>query len=234
MKVVLIGSNGFVGSAIANSLKKKEIATLLVNRNNYHKKNKKKVYDFLINSAIPSKRYAAKLNPNYDFKESFIKTKKILEEWKFKKYIHISSISARCEKNTPYGINRLKSENLSKKINNHLIVRLGPMFGCKLNKGVIIDLINNNTVFLNKESKYSFTNVNWVGEWIVNNLLMKGLIEIGAKDFIVLKDLAQLIKSSSNFRGRLDDQIIKNSLKYSLSSNEVIKFINKMKKNENN
>ena len=54
---------------------------------------------------MPSKRFWAKKNP----KKTILKLLKkhlFLKNYKFKKFIHISSISARCEKNTVYGKNK--------------------------------------------------------------------------------------------------------------------------------
>ena len=53
----------------------------------------------------------------------------------------------------------------------------------------------------------------------------KGLIELGSKDYIKLSSIRNKIKSKSKFRGRLDNQIILNKEKYSISSNEVYNFL---------
>ena len=147
--------------------------------------------------------------------------------YELKKFIHISSISARCEKNTVYGKNKKISEILVKNNNNkNLIVRLGPMFGKSLNKGVLIDMLNSKTVFINGKSKYSFTNIKWIANWIIQNMKnKKGLIEIGSKDHIKLISIRDKIKSKSKFIGRLDNQIIINKEKYKISSNEVYRFL---------
>ena len=72
------------------------------------------------------------------------------------------------------------------------------MFHKSLKKGVIIDLIKSSTVFLNKKSKYSFTNLNWIAKWIINNMKnTKGTIEIGSKDYFYLENLAKKINSKS-------------------------------------
>ena len=63
---------------------------------------------------MPSKRFWAKKNPKLDFEETVNKTEYFVKCYDFKKFIHISSISARCEKKTIYGKNKLKSENIVK------------------------------------------------------------------------------------------------------------------------
>ena len=178
---------------------------------------------------MPSRRFWAKKNPKLDFEETVNKTKYFVSNYNFKKFIHISSVSARCEKNTVYGNNKLKSEKIVKKVKSHLIIRLGPLFGKNLTKGVLIDMINSKTVFINGNSKYSFTDTMWIADWINLNMFKKnGLIELGSNDFFILKDLAKKIKSNSKFRGRLDNQIIKSKIKYKTTSNNVITFLNKI------
>ena len=226
-KIGLLGYKGFVGSAIALELKKKNIQFKGISRENY-KKNIKIKFDYLINCSNPSKRFWAKQNPQLDFKESVQKTKYFLQNYKFKKFIHISSISARCQINTIYGLNKKKAEKLVSKQKNFLIIRLGPMFHKSLKKGVIIDMIKSSTVFVNKKSKYSFTDLKWIAKWIVDNMKKtKGTVEIGSKDHIVLENFAKKVNSQSKFYGKIDDQIIKSHLNFNCSSLDVLKFIKK-------
>jgi dTDP-4-dehydrorhamnose reductase len=222
----VIGSKGFVGSSVYKYIKLKKIS---ITRSNYLNLQKKK-FDIVINCAMPSKRFWAKKNPKLDFKETVLKTKYFIENYNYKKFIHISSISARCEKNTIYGKNKKASEFLVKKIKNYLIIRLGPMFGKKLTKGVLVDIINDKTVYINKNSNYSFTSVDWVGKWVANNLYIKNkTIEIGSKNYIKLENLAKKINSKSNFIGRTDHQIIRSSINYNSDSFGVYDFLKKIK-----
>ena len=181
---------------------------------------------------MPSKRFWAKQNPELDHEETVTKTKNILLDFKFKKIIHISSVSARCQLNTVYGKNKTISEELVKKTKDYLIVRFAAMYGKDLTKGVLIDMINNRRVYINGKSKYSFTDVSWNAKWIVDNLNSKEkLVEIGATDYIELNQLAKLINSISEFDGEIDDQIILNKSYKFDSSKQVLNFL-KQKKNE--
>ena len=95
-KIGILGYKGFVGSAIASELKRKNIPYKGISRENY-KKNTQIEFEYLINCSNPSKRFWAKKNPMLDFKESVKKTEYFLKNYKFKKFIHISSVSARCQ-----------------------------------------------------------------------------------------------------------------------------------------
>jgi hypothetical protein len=111
-------------------------------------------------------------------------------------------------------------------------LRLGPMYGDGLDKGVLIDMLNSKTVYINENSKYSFTDVSWVCEWIVGNLnLYRGIKEIGSKDYFTLSQIAKKINSKSAFEGDVDNQIIIDDEKYSSKSNDVLIFLKNLIKN---
>ena len=188
-------------------------------------------FDLLINAAMPSKRFWAKTNPKLDYIETVEKTNFFTSKFKFKKFVHISSVSARCQLNTVYGKNKKKSEDIVAKNPNNLIIRLGPIYGDSLDKGVLIDMLKSKTVYIDGSSQYSFTDTKWIGNWLVDNInKYSGVKEIGSKDFIVLAELAKKINSKSNFEGVVDNQIIEDLEEYESKSNDVYKFLNDFKK----
>ena len=228
----ILGYQGFVGSAITKYCKKKKINFLGISRKNFDKfKNYR--FNYLINCAMPSKRFWAKKFPYLDFDETVNKTAYFLNDFRFKKFIHISSVSARIQKNTIYGLNKNRAEKLVKK-KNHLIFRLASMYGPGLKKGVIIDLVNSSTVFVNKKSKYSFTNINKIAEFIITNLskYKNKTLEIGCGDTLILEDIRKKINSNSRFVGDIDNQVLK-KIKFNTnfgSSSKIFNFIKKRKK----
>ena len=171
-----------------------------------------------------SKIFCAQKNPKKDFLETVEKTFKIVNDWKYSKIIHISSISARSQLDTIYGRHKASSEKLVDNTNN-LILRLGPMYGKSLNKGVLIDMQNNNNVYVSKESLYCFAPVEWVGKWICRNLHLSGTIDIGGNNAIKLHEIAQRIGSKSKFVGPIDNQIISKEIKHAPEAIDVIDFI---------
>lgn len=103
----VLGANGFVGSALCLALKRKKIKFKKITRKNFLKYEKYKL-SILINSSMPSKRFWAKKNPRMDNSETVLKTKYFRDNFTYKKFIHLSTISARCQKNTVYGANKKK------------------------------------------------------------------------------------------------------------------------------
>ncbi len=223
--VALIGANGFVGKSINEYLLKNENISLTpVIRSNYEAARIEKKYDIIINAAMPSKRFWAKQNPYHDFLETIEKTFNIVNNWKSSKIIQISSISARSQLNTTYGRHKAAAEKLVNDKSN-LIIRLGPMYGKRLNKGVLIDMKNDQPVYVSKESLYGFAPVDWVGEWICKNLHLSGTLDLGGKNAIKLDEVANIIGSKSVFSGPIDHQIISKEIENAPEARNVLDFI---------
>ncbi len=225
ISVGLIGANGFVGTSIRKSIQKnKNISSTFITRENYEEAKKNKDYDIIINASMPSKRFWASQNPNKDFNETVKKTFEILNNWRNSKIIQISSISARSQLNTIYGRHKAAAEKLVND-NRNLILRLGPMYGPMLNKGVLIDMKNNHTVYVSKESLYCFAPVDWIGQWICKNLHLSGIYDLGGNNAISLNEIAQKIDSKSTFTGPVDNQILSKEIKNAPEARNVLDFI---------
>jgi len=229
MTIALFGSKGFVGSEILKSLKNYGYEVSEITRENFES-NLGKEFDYVINSACPSARFKAQDNPLSDFEETVKKTARIFYETKFNKFIQISSISARCQTNTVYGRNRLAAESI---VNNggSLIVRLGPMFGPTLDKGVLIDMLEGSKVYASRDSKYAFAPLIFVSDWISKNMDRKGVWEVGAKNSIVLGDLASKLGLNIKFEGLRNDLEMQTIESDYPDVNQVIDFMKqRMKK----
>ena len=98
------------------------------------------------------------------------------------------------------------------------------MYSNSIKKGAIIDIMNNKTVYVSGSSKYAFTPLEWACNEIFNNIDLCGTHEIGAKNYIKLKDYAKAINSKSNFIGGKDDQVFYNAPEHSPDASEVMKF----------
>lgn len=222
-KIAIVGGKGFIGTMLNESFIKQGYSTVIITRENYNN-YKNDEFEFVINSAMPSGRFWAKNNPDLDFTETVQKTFNIKYHFKNSKIIQISSISAKVQLDTIYGRHKLAAENLLDN-NNDLIIRLGPLYANSLTKGAIIDIINNQTVYVSGSSKYAFTPLEWVCDEIVNNINLSGIHEFGAKNYIELYDLAKKINSKSKFIGDVDDQVFSNAPDYCPDAKEIINFI---------
>ncbi len=221
--IAIFGSKGFVGSEISKSLKAKGYGVRDVTRENFEA-NLGKDFDYVINAATPSARFKAKNDPMWDFVETVEKTAKIFYGTGFKKFIQVSSISARCQADTVYGRHKLAAESIVHN-GNSLIVRLGPMFGPNLRKGVLVDMLSNSKVYVGRDSRYAFASVSFVGDWIARNVYRKGIWEVGAKNSISLGDLASILKLNVEFEGPIDHQEIRTLEEDYPDARKVIDFM---------
>ena len=95
MKIAVIGANGFVGKNLVKVLKKKYKLIKITRKTKFL--SLKNDFDIIIHAANSSKKYEASKNPRKDFINSVGLTKKIVNFFKNKKIILISSISVRNE-----------------------------------------------------------------------------------------------------------------------------------------
>ena len=167
--VAIIGANGFVGKALCRASSKLGFKTIRVTRQNYDEL-KQHMYDYVINSAMPSKRFWSLNNPVEDCTETILKTADIFYKWKYNKFIQISSISATKQLNMPYGIHKRAAEIIVENNENTLIVRLGALYGSGLLKSALFDLVNKNHIYVDINSEYNYIDVDTAAEWIMKNI----------------------------------------------------------------
>jgi hypothetical protein len=87
------------------------------------------------------------------------------------------------------------------------IVRLGPLYGTRLSKGVLMDIALHRTVYLDPRSRYAFTPVGWAAERIVDGFAFgSGLAEVGACGAVELGVLAAACGSRCAFDGPVEHQ----------------------------
>jgi nucleoside-diphosphate-sugar epimerase len=205
--IAVVGARGFVGTAIVHALGKTPgVEVVSVTRDNYADA-RARAYEVVVNSAMPAGRFWAKNHPSADFVETVQKTADIFYGWTFKKFVQISSVSARCQLDTVYGRHKAAAECLCA-TRGALIVRLGPMYGPTLSKGVLIDMLHGRAVFVGGESRYGFAPLEFVASWIAKNFQRSGVVELGAADAIALRDVARHLSKDIEFRGDVDHQEI--------------------------
>ncbi len=226
--VALFGANGFVGKSLLSSLSATgKYHVVPVTRDNYVA-SMGKFYNIIINAAMPAARFWAKNNPDKDFQETVGKTANILYGCTFDKFVQISTVSARCQLDTVYGRHKLAAEKLCN-YGNNLIIRLSSMFGSGLKKGVLIDMLKGQKVFIDKESRYSFCSVDFVGNYISSHLDLNGIIEVGASNTVSMIDIANYLQLPIEFEGPLDVQEIQNPDAKFPDAKEVFKFLDKFR-----
>lgn len=181
--VAVVGSNGFVGSALCKKLSILDNINLIsINKSNYNEYLGNS-FDILIEAACNSKKYLADENPINEAKLSIIHRLKTLTDFNTKFHIHLSSVDVyhnlsikeHTNENTEiissssnYGSHKLLSESLVKHYaKNWLIFRLSGMVGEGLRKNPVYDIMNNKPLFINPQSEYQYMSTNYVAESII-------------------------------------------------------------------
>jgi dTDP-4-dehydrorhamnose reductase len=211
-RIAVIGSNGFVGSTMVKALERSTFATVKVTRETDPQIIQ--TCSHVIHCANSASRYNAELYPESDKQDSLIKTQNFLSRINSNqtKFILISSISARTEPHTIYGQNRLDCEKLVVK-NGGYFARLGYMYSTERIYGALKDILSNQAVYLDKESRYSYSNVNWNAEKIIELFIVddnRRSVELGCKGSISLGEIASILDSRSEFIPKKKDVQIAN------------------------
>ena len=177
---------------------------------------------------MPSGKFWANNNPEIDFKETVEKTANLLYGWKFKKFVQVSTVSARCQLDTIYGRHKAAAEKLCD-FGNNLIVRLGALYSAEMKKGVLVDMIQGKKVYVNGASRYSFISVSFCADWVVSNLDREGTVEIGGKNAVALKDAADHMGTNVEFEGAVHHLDIESAEDLPEAS-DVLRFLDALKK----
>ncbi|MBI2623037.1 MAG: NAD(P)-dependent oxidoreductase [Candidatus Liptonbacteria bacterium] len=209
MVVGVVGARGYVGSELVKAFEGvPSCEAVSITRENYPAMQAGE-YDVLVNAAMPSARFWAKNHPREDFAETVQKTADLVYGWRFKKFVHISSVSARCQLDTVYGRHKAAAEALVH-FGGNLIVRFGALYSDGLKKGVLMDMLHGRQVFVDGKSRYCFTPLAFAAGWVAKNFERTGIVEVGAKHAIPLEEVARRIKARVEFEGALDHQEIQN------------------------
>src|SRR3989344_2406841 len=228
-KTAVIGSQGYVGSSLYNELlKHPQNSVVGVTRENYAAM-KTQVFDVIINCAMPSGRFWAKNHPEEDFIEPVKKTADLLYGWQFKKFVQISTVSARCQLDTVYGRNKAAAEKLCD-FGDNLIVRLGALYGGNMQNGPLADMLQGKKVFMDGASRFSFILVDYCAAGVAKNLDRTGIVELGGQNAITLADVAKHFKAAIEFEGEASNFDVESSEKNLPEAKEVLDFLDNLKK----
>ncbi len=166
----------------------------VIDRDNYDQ-HKGKNFDVLINANGNSRKFWADQNPYLDFEASTISVYKSLFDFKFKKYIYISSVylyggfplpkispkeafedkEINVQKLSPYGLNKYLSEQIVRRYaSDYLILRCNTMIGNNSKKGVVFDILNNKDLFITLTSKLQLITTKEVAN-MINHLIFKNI-----------------------------------------------------------
>lgn len=229
LSVAVVGAGGYVGRALCAAVERRpELRLTRVTRADYESARDGD-YDVLVNAAMPSKRFWAKNNPAQDFVETVQKTADLVYGWRYRKFVQISSVSARCERDSVYGRHKAAAEALCA-FPGALIVRLSAMYSDDLPKGALVDILNGAKVYVDGDSRFPFVSRDFAADWIARNLSRAGVVEVGARSTLSLREIARHLGKTIEFDGPVQDQALENPSADFPDAREVLAFLDRQGK----
>jgi nucleoside-diphosphate-sugar epimerase len=173
-RVVVIGAQGFVGSAFVRLLSRPGIELVAVTRRNYASCAGPRS-DVVIDVAGNSKKFLAEARPVEEFEPSVMHRLRTLHDFPADLHVHISSVDVYSDLSSPattresspidlakvsnYGFHKILAEQLARHYAPRwLIARLAGMVGEGLRKNPVFDILNGHPLRIHPESQYQFMN----------------------------------------------------------------------------
>ncbi len=209
---LVLGSNGFVGSAIVAEARRRGWSLLPVDRNEYEAAIGSSC-NVLINANGNSKKYLAAQDPSMDFDLSVRSVRHSLDDFRADLYVYLSTIDvypdpsspATTDEDTPivperlstYGLHKWLAENLVVQgARRWLILRMGGFVGPRLWKNSIFDLLKGHPLRVHPDSAYQYLDTRELAR-ILFDLLDKGVegtrLNVCGDGIVTLREVAQWI-----------------------------------------
>jgi nucleoside-diphosphate-sugar epimerase len=172
LMVFLIGGGGFVGSAFARACAAAGRDCVVLTRDTYSR-HIGDACDILINANGNSRKPLAREAPLQEFDASVRSVRASLEDFRYNRYIHLSSCDVYPDCSSPagthedqvlhpweqsaYGFHKHTAEQCVRhRAKDYLIFRLGGFVGPGLKKNAIFDILQGGPMWLDPESELQF------------------------------------------------------------------------------
>ncbi|WP_373480596.1 NAD-dependent epimerase/dehydratase family protein [Geminocystis sp.] len=212
-KIIILGGEGFVGSAYTRYCQKNNLDYVVINRANY-KDNIGRKCDLLINANGNSKKFLAKDNPLLEFDASVRSVRQSLIDFPTKKYIFLSSCDVYpnysnpeltkedglidISTQSPYGFHKYLAEQCVRHSHSDwLIFRMGGFVGEGMKKNAIFDILKGEKLWLHPESQLQYIHTD-VATKMVMNIIKQGytqnIFNLCGNGLIKLQEIIDLTK----------------------------------------
>ena len=220
----ILGGRGMLGADLVLYLGQR-FTIEAIDRDNYET-HRGRQFDVLINANGNSRRFWANENPSSDFELSTLSVMKSLFDFRYGKYIYISSpdiyedhaspattlegSEGRMRALSPYGFHKRLSEELVKRYaDDFLILRSAALLGTRLAKGIVYDILKNNELYVTPDSGIQFITTNAVADIIAVLLekeAMGEILNVGGIGTVTPGDIAAYVGKSMRVRSDADMQ----------------------------
>jgi len=210
--ILVLGADGFVGSAVVAEARAKGIKVLPVTRSNYAEMLGSQC-DVLINANGNSRKYLAAKDPVRDFELSVTSVARSLKEFISRRYVYLSSIDVYSDASTPansketqaidfdkvstYGFHKHLAEQLVRHFApKWVILRMGGFVGDGLWKNSVHDMLKSRSLRVHPDSEYQYMNTRGLARVLLSLLDLNtdnGLFNVAGHGTISLVDVAAMI-----------------------------------------
>lgn len=208
-KLAVIGANGLLGTALCLFFER-HYKVIRITRKNYTY-YRGKTFDIIINANGNSRRFWASKNAVEDFEASTLSVYKSLFDFNCGLYVFISTTDVMGQ--SIYGFHKHLAEMIIHKHehkNSFLVLRCSALLGSSLKKGVVFDILNNNPLFVTKDSRLQFITVNAVAD-IIDKLIVKEVVNrilnVGGKGNTSIRFMERLLSTSAKISKDAETQI---------------------------
>jgi len=225
MRVILIGANGFVGSAFSRLLSSISYVELVkVTRENYDSVLNTKG-DLVIDASCNSRKFFAEEQPVSEFNTSVHHRLKTLFDFHSPFHLHISSVDVysgiesvetSCENSfidlsriSHYGMHKFMAEQLVQHYaKKWMILRFAGMVGPGLRKNPVFDILNNQPLRIHPKSQYQFMHTDDMAKmsWDLIQSDECGIYNIAGSGLISPQEIADMANKPIDLKS-IDDRI---------------------------
>ncbi len=198
-KVAVIGAHGFIGRNLCAAIlcENKSIELTQVTRTNFESASEDE-YDIVVNAACNSDRNLATVDPHKDFIESCTLTSSIIHNYRFDRFIHISSTLATSYSAGTYGKNKRLAEELVwfHIRGNATLLRPSLVLGPHMKKGLVYDLMKGTPIRKSLGSKLQLCPVSLISATVLTLIAHPApasIYTLGSQDTITVQRMAQVI-----------------------------------------
>lgn len=252
--IAVLGGGGMVGSDLVKNLSHNYQVTPITKKD--YPLHKGKEFDVLINANGNSRRHWANLHPLEDLNLSVVSAYQSLFDFKFKKYIYISSINVyenpsdpqenkenkviNFKKLQPYGFHRYINELIiSRNVLDHLILRCSIILGNNIKRGTFFDILKSKPLFVSIDSRWQLISTKALAEIIhlfIKKEIKNEIFNISGRETFALKDAKEYFEKPIVISPKAEKQIYEmnisklETLYTPLQSTEYLKeFVNSIK-----
>ncbi len=206
--ILILGGNGFVGSAYARLLASLGVEHAVVTRQNYADYIGAEC-DMLINANGNSKKFLANRDPKAEFEASVSSVVASLADFKAAKYVYLSTGDVYPQQHEPavtredqtldmaamsrYGLHKYLAEQYVRAAHpNWLVFRMGGFVGPGMKKNAIFDILNGPQIWLAPESELQFISTDAAARlvWaLASGDVSKEVINLGALGVVRIGDV---------------------------------------------